>query len=584
MIKRKVNILIAVALVTSVLMGSSIGVHAFASELNNNKEIVEHLNGGVYEVENKTSYITPGNETGESMARKTLEKTTKLTIKNGNTYMKLNFNKELYSFMQNIKVSIDGKDLKIKENKDDKSIEFEVPSPEDKVHIGMFITAMGKNVEMFVVNDMRTLKTINEMPIIEAKDITVSKADKIDLLSNVTAEDKEDGKVKVEVLGDTSFIKNGVVVKTGTYKVTYKAEDKGGLVATKDIKVTVKDKSESNKDSNEVEKYKDGDYSIQNDVKYIGNGNAEIGNSMARKVLNENSEINIKNGKVYATLEFDKVQYGFLKNIKINVNGKNVNFTENNRKLKFEVPSLNSKITMSAFVTVMNKDVIFQTILKENTLKKANLSKDYINKPEENKDSSSNNGNKSNNEVKNNTSSTKANKGNDKREEVIKGKVYTIKNKVTHKSQTGIDMARKNLDSNSQVEEVNGKTYVTLTFTGGQYMKDYELYVGGNKVNHKITYKNGNVTKVRFEVPNLDSKIKVKCFVIPMGMNVEFGVELLKDTLKFEKEYKLSDSELNKEYGISNKLPATGMDFLGNVLAGLGSIGVGALSILSKRK
>lgn len=584
MIKRKANILIAVALVTSVLMGSGIGVHAFASELSNNKEIAEHLNGGIYEVENKTSYITPGNETGESMARKTLEKTTRLTIKNGNTYMKLNFNKGLYSFMQNIKVSIDGKDLKIKENKDDKSIEFEVPSPEAKIHIGMFITAMGKNVEMFVVNDMSTLKTINEMPIIKAKDITVSKEDKIDLLSNVTAEDKEDGNIKVKVLGDTSFIKNGVAVKTGTYKVTYKAEDKGGLVATKDIEVTVKDKSESNKDSNEVKKYKDGDYSIQNDVKYIGNGNAEIGNSMARRVLNENNEINIKNGKIYATLELDKVQYGFLKNIKINVNGKNVNFTENNRKVKFEVPSLNSKITMSAFVTAMNKDVIFQTILKENTLKKVDLSKDYTNKAEENKGTSSSNEKKSNNEVKDNTSSTKGNKGNNKREEVIKGKVYTIKNKVAHKSQTGIDMARKNLDSNSQVEEVNGKTYVTLTFTGGQYMKDYEIHVAGNKVNHKITYKNGNVTKVRFEVPNLDSKIKVKSFVIPMGMNVEFGVELLKDTLKFEKEYKVSDSEVNKEHGISNKLPATGMDFLGSVLAGLGSIGAGALAIFSKRK
>ncbi|MDQ0150953.1 NEAT domain-containing protein [Eubacterium multiforme] len=581
MIKRKTSMLIAVALVTSVFIGGGTGVRAFASELNHNKEIVEQLKGGIYEVENKTSYITPGNETGESMARRALEKTTKLTIKNGKTYMKLNFNKALYSFMQNIKVSIDGKDIKIKENKDDKSIEFEVPSPESKIHIGMFITAMGRDVEMFVVNDMSTLKTINEMPIINAKDITVSKGDKIDLLSNATALDKEDGKIKVKVLGDTSFIKDGVAVKSGTYKVTYRAEDKGGLVSTKDIKVTVKDKSEGNKDNKNE---KDGDYSIQNDVKYIGNGNAEIGNSMARRVLKETSEVNIKNGKIYTTLEFDKVQYGFLKNIKINVNGKNVNFTENNRKIKFEVPSLNSKIVVSAFVTAMNKDVSFQTILKEDTLKKINSSEGSTNKPEENKDNTSKNENKQNNKTENKSSSTKADKGNDKREEVIKGKLYTIKNKVTHKSQTGIDMARKNLDSTSQIEEVNGKTYLTLTFTGGQYMKDYEIYVNGNKVNHKITYRNGNITKVRFEIPNLDSKMKVKCFVIPMGRNVEFGVELLKDTLKFEKEYKVNGNELKNESGISNKLPATGMDFVGNALAGLGAIGLGALSIISKRK
>ncbi|MDO4578168.1 MAG: hypothetical protein Q4B38_08675, partial [Clostridium perfringens] len=198
---------------------------------------------------------------------------------------------------------------------DDKSIEFEVPSPESKIHIGMFITAMGRDVEMFVVNDMSTLKTINEMPTINAKDRTVLKGDKIDLLSNVTALDKEDGKIKVKVLGDTSFIKNGVAVKSGTYKVKYKAEDKGGLVATKDIKVTVKDKSETNKDNTENKKQKDGDYLIQNDVKYIGNGNAEIGNSMARRVLKKTSGVNINNGKIYTTLEFDKVQYEFLKNI-----------------------------------------------------------------------------------------------------------------------------------------------------------------------------------------------------------------------------------------------------------------------------
>lgn len=262
MIKRKVNILIAVAVVTSVFMGSGTGVRAFASELNN-KEIVAHLSGGIYEVENKTSYITPGNETGESMARRALEKTTKITIKNGNTYMKLNFNKGLYSFMQNIKVSINGKDIKIKENKDDKSIEFDVPSPETKVHIGMFITAMGRDVEMFVVNDMNTIKIINEMPIIKGKDITVSKGDKIKLLSAVIAQDREDGKIPVKVLGDTSFIKDGVAVKSGTYKVTYKAEDKDGLIATKDIQVTVKDKLEDNKNKTENKKQKDGNYLIK---------------------------------------------------------------------------------------------------------------------------------------------------------------------------------------------------------------------------------------------------------------------------------------------------------------------------------
>ena len=50
---------------------------------------------------------------------------------------------------------------------------------------------------------------------------------------------------------------------------------------------------------------KDGSYPAPNDVKYIGDGNAETGNTMARKVLADTSVIKVKDGKINTTLTFN---------------------------------------------------------------------------------------------------------------------------------------------------------------------------------------------------------------------------------------------------------------------------------------
>ncbi|MDZ5130679.1 NEAT domain-containing protein [Clostridium perfringens] len=739
--RKKINKILGYALVTSMLVGVGADTVYAATNVNSGTAIVrsEGLRDGIYEANNVTSYVEEGNSTGENMARNAVGEKTKFRIEDGKTLMTVYFNSSLYGFMNNIEVSTGGEALKIEENKDDKSITFEVPSPDTKVKIGLFITMMGRKVELFLVNDMNTVNLLDEAPTINnAKDISVTQGDAIDLLSGVIGTDKEDSNLKVEISGDTSFIKDGKAEIPGVYPITYKVTDSSGQFDEKTVNVTVNKKTtlrdgsytlkntvqyvgqgnmetgnsmarkvlsddsridisngkntvtltfnselyaflknfnvtvdgekveaEVNKDNrtikfnipdlnsdivvstlvsmmgkevsfkttlnydtakklednlednnkpgnednenipgenensgnqdnsgntnqgsngsanedkeNESEgssgeivdanQLNNGIYNIKNDVSYIGDGNQDVGNDMARKALSKNSKLEVKDDKKILTLKFNEEQFSFFKDFRITVNGKDVVATPNeaDRTISFEIPSLDADIVVTAFVSVMGRDVSFKTILNKGTLELVSgEDKPAIeeNKSEEsNGTSSSNNGSSANEE----NSTVTENK-------VTKGKLYTIENKVVHKSQTGVDMARKYLNKISDLEEIDGKTYLTLTFTGQEFMKDHKITVNGKDANYKVVSKNGDSIKLRFEIPNLDVDIKVSLYVIPMGRNVEFNVELLKDTKKFVKDFTVSS------------LPQTGSPIGGNSVALLGMAMMGASMFIRKRE
>lgn len=740
--RKKINKILGYALVTSMLVGVGADTVYAATNINSGTAIVrsEGLRDGIYEANNVTSYVEEGNSTGENMARNAVGEKTKFRIEDGKTLMTVYFNSSLYGFMNNIEVSAGGEALKIEENKDDKSITFEVPSPDTKVKIGLFITMMGRKVELFLVNDMNTVNLLDEAPTINnAKDISVTQGDAIDLLSGVIGTDKEDSNLKVEISGDTSFIKDGKAEIPGLYPITYKVTDSSGQFDEKTVNVTVNKKTtlgdgsytlkntvqyvgqgnmetgnsmarkvlsddsridisngkntvtltfnselyaflknfnvtvdgekveaEVNKDNrtikfnipdlnsdivvstlvsmmgkevsfkttlnydtakklednlednnkpgnedsenipggnensgnqdnsgntnsgsngsanedkeNESEgssgeivdanQLKNGIYNIKNDVSYIGDGNQDVGNDMARKALSKNSKLEVKDDKKILTLKFNEEQFSFFKDFRITVNGKDALATPNeaDRTISFEIPSLDADIVVTAFVSVMGRDVSFKTILNKGTLELVS-GEDKPDIEEENKSeesngtSSSNNGSSANEE----NSTVTENK-------VTKGKLYTIENKVVHKSQTGVDMARKYLNKISDLEEIDGKTYLTLTFTGQEFMKDHKITVNGKDANYKVVSKNGDSIKLRFEIPNLDADIKVSLYVIPMGRNVEFNVELLKDTKKFVKDFTLSS------------LPQTGSPIGGNSVALLGMAMMGASMFIRKRE
>ena len=740
--RKKINKILGYALVTSMLVGVGTDTVYAATNVNSGTAIVrsEGLRDGIYEANNVTSYVEEGNSTGENMARNAVGEKTKFRIEDGKTLMTVYFNSSLYGFMNNIEVSAGGEALKIEENKDDKSITFEVPSPDTKVKIGLFITMMGRKVELFLVNDMNTVNLLDEAPTINnAKDISVTQGDAIDLLSGVIGTDKEDSNLKVEISGDTSFIKDGKAEIPGVYPITYKVTDSSGQFDEKTVNVTVNKKTtlgdgsytlkntvqyvgqgnmetgnsmarkvlsddsridisngkntvtltfnselyaflknfnvtvdgekveaEVNKDNrtikfnipdlnsdivvstlvsmmgkevsfkttlnydtakklednlednnkpgnedsenipggnensgnqdnsgntnqgsngsanedkeNESEgssgeivdanQLKNGIYNIKNDVSYIGDGNQDVGNDMARKALSKNSKLEVKDDKKILTLKFNEEQFSFFKDFRITVNGKDVVATPNeaDRTISFEIPSLDADIVVTAFVSVMGRDVSFKTILNKGTLELVS-GEDKPAIEEENKSEESNGTSSSNN-------GSSANEGNSTVTEnkVTKGKLYTIENKVVHKSQTGVDMARKYLNKISDLEEIDGKTYLTLTFTGQEFMKDHKITVNGKDANYKVVSKNGDSIKLRFEIPNLDADIKVSLYVIPMGRNVEFNVELLKDTKKFVKDFTVSS------------LPQTGSPIGGNSVALLGMAMMGASMFIRKRE
>ena len=742
--RKKINKILGYALVTSMLVGVGADTVYAATSVNSGTAIVrsEGLRDGIYEANNVTSYVEEGNSTGENMARNAVGEKTKFRIEDGKTLMTVYFNSSLYGFMNNIEVSAGGEPLKIEENKDDKSITFEVPSPDTKVKIGLFITMMGRKVELFLVNDMNTVTLLDEAPTINnAKDISVTQGDAIDLLSGVIGTDKEDYNLKVEISGDTSFIKNGKAEVPGVYPITYKVTDSSGQFDEKTVNVTVNKKTtlgdgsytlkntvqyvgqgnmetgnsmarkvlsedsridisngkntvtltfnselydflknfnvtvdgekveaevnkenrtikfnipdlnsdivvstlvsmmgkevsfrttlnydtakklednleENNKPGNEgnenipgenensgnqdnsgntnsgsngsanedkenegegssgeivdANQLKNGIYNIKNDVSYIGDGNQDVGNDMARKALSKNSKLEVKDDKKILTLKFNEEQFSFFKDFRITVNGKDVVATPNeaDRTISFEIPSLDADIVVTAFVSVMGRDVSFKTILNKGTLELVS-GEDKPAIEEENKSEESNGTSSSNN-----GSSASANEENSTVAEnkVTKGKLYTIENKVVHKSQTGVDMARKYLNKISDLEEIDGKTYLTLTFTGQEFMKDHKITVNGKDANYKVVSKNGDSIKLRFEIPNLDADIKVSLYVIPMGRNVEFNVELLKDTKKFVKDFTLSS------------LPQTGSAMGGNSVALLGMAMMGASMFIRKRE
>ncbi|TPE20020.1 NEAT domain-containing protein [Clostridium perfringens] len=741
--RKKINKILGYALVTSMLVGVGADTVYAATNINSGSAIVrsEGLRDGIYEANNVTSYVEEGNSTGENMARNAIKEKTKFKIENGKTLMTVYFNSSLYGFMNNIEVSTGGEALKVEENKDDKSITFEVPSPDTKVKIGLFITMMGRKVELFLVNDMNTVTLLDEAPTINnAKDISVTQGDAIDLLSGVIGTDKEDSNLKVEISGDTSFIKDGKAEIPGVYPITYKVTDSSGQFDEKTVNVTVNKKTtlgdgsytlkntvqyvgqgnmetgnsmarkvlsddsridisngkntvtltfnselyaflknfnvtvdgekveaEVNKDNrtikfnipdlnsdivvstlvsmmgkevsfkttlnydtakklednlednnkpgnednenipgenensgnqdnsgntnsgsngsanedkeNESEgssgeivdanQLKNGIYNIKNDVSYIGDGNQDVGNDMSRKALSKNSKLEVKEDKKILTLKFNEEQFSFFKDFRITVNGKDVVATPNeaDRTISFEIPSLDADIVVTAFVSVMGRDVSFKTILNKGTLELVS-GEDKPAIEEENKSEESNGTSSSNNA----NSTNKENSSTVTENKVTKGKLYTIENKVVHESQTGVDMARKYLNKISDLEEIDGKNYLTLTFTGQEFMKDHKITVNGKDANYKVVSKNGDLIKLRFEIPNLDADIRVSLYVIPMGRNVEFKVELLKDTKNFVKDFTVS------------KLPQTGSAMGGNSVALLGMAMMGASMFIRKRE
>lgn len=475
MLKKKICQLLAAVMITTTVMGSNVQA-VWATERTDVIDVQsfseKKFQTGTYIVKNSTEYIGDSTSSiGTSMARKALKEDTVITVSEDKTTMTLKFADDMYKMMKNIKATLDGVNLNSVNNEEDKSITFEVPSAEAKVRIDMTITIMGKEVSFLVTNDISTIPTIDNS-------------------------------------------------------------------------------SDKDEDQNQGNKLADGKYIIANKTLKSG-GDSQSG---IRNYIDANSIVTVKDGKVTVTMKYNKDGLETVKSTNsITIDGNEVAFVKNeDGSISFNVDSIDKLYTrVKINLTYFNEglpEVVFPgklhtvdvDLLHEGELseyKENDSSTDSGNNGETNKPGNENNsgnaGNEDSNNGGSNTNDSNNNGSNSGTTEVQGTKVYVGKNTVTHENETGLNMARKTLSEDVKVEEVNGKTYVTLTFTsmGSTMMSNHKIYVNGNEVNTTKTV-NSEIVSLKFEVGSLKDSIKASAYVSMMGNNVEFGVNILEDTLK----------------------------------------------------
>lgn len=468
------------------------------------------LGDGKYKASNITRYSTDS-EHGNSSARRAIESETLISVENGRTYLTITFS-SMYSMLENITVSLDGRKLEIVEDANAKTITFEVPSVNTEVLLGMNIKGMNHPVDFYVVNDMDTLAKISEEIDTPAED------DREEIVPETP-----------ETTPDTDNNGSASEIIPGT-KV----------------------------------------YTIKNQV-YHENA---TGMTMARQYLNSTSKVEEVNGKYYVTMTFTGVEY--MNNHQIYVNGSKVDAeivesTSSKIALRFAVESLSDSIKVGTYVIPMGRTIDFDVKMLEDTLTLVDGNVEEDKEEDSTNNSTGNNSSSTNNSTSNSADNKVEEETNVK--ETVTVKVYNVQNNVTHHNATGVAMARKYLNSNTEVKEINGKYYVTLTFTGTEFMQNHEIYVNGSKVSHSIVSSTGDSVSIKFTIASLNDAISVKTYVVPMARDVEFGVELLLDTMTLVNEYTIE----------ADSLPETGATTSSALALSMGLMAIGSGALLRKK-
>jgi LPXTG-motif cell wall-anchored protein len=484
------------------------------------------LENGKYEISNAIFKL--GTEE-ESRARKYIEDKTTITVEDGKITMTMKYTESGLQYITGTTAKVNGVAVNTVVN-EDKSVTFEVPSIDSKVEIEMTISVpqMGftEVQSIDLVNDMNTLEKVSEDN------------------SNNTGDNEESESENTE---DSEKNESGST---------------GGNVDN-----SGNSGNENSNDGSNVESSATKIYTIKNEVTH----QSDTGLRMARQALEEVSKVELVDGKYYVTLQFTSMGSTMMKDhvVYVNENKVDVNKSVNGNivSLRFAVGSLEDSLKVSAYVDAMGSNVDFGVNLLNDTLTLVDSSNDSGSTGNtENTTEGTTSGSESNA-----TNGTTSETTKEEETKVTVGKLYSIKNNVKHESATGQAMARKYLNETSNVEEIDGQYYVTLTFTGSEFMQNHMIYVNGVNVSASKTT-SGDTTSFRFKVSSLSDTIKVKVYVVPMSKEVEFEVELLQDTLTFIKEYEVAT------------LPQTGAVASSATVAGLGFLLTSVGAVLVKKR
>lgn len=477
-----------------------------------------------------------------------------LKVENGKRYMVL----ELGSgdLMKSVVPTINGQEIKyeneLNESTKVRTITFEISSLNDDIRIKFQINPFGN----FIVNATAR---------VDAKISTGSTEDKDDTVTSPTQkpqQPEQQPEQKPEEDKDNKDDKEDKDDKEEDKDDKNDNVDNGnnGNNNGNNSNGSTSDKNDNNSSNGT---YKNGHYQVKNIV-ILDN---PVGYSMVRGILNETSNVEIKDGKYYLTLEIG--QSSLMKNIVIKANSKTLSYTKTNVgndtiRIKVEIPSLSTKLNISTYVDAMSKTVDFDVKLNESTLKFVSANQEGQLPENNNQGTIPGGGNTGGGSNDSNSGSNDTVVG----DTATKGKLYTIQNKVVHQNETGREMARKYLNQTSKVEDIDGQLYLTLTFTGTNLMNNHKFYVNGSLVSHQVTASSSTSKSYRFKISSLKDDIKVSAYIIPMSRSVEFGVQLLESTYTFVKDIDGSGSSLPQTGSVIN---AESMLAGGSLITALGA-------------
>ncbi|RXI38809.1 hypothetical protein DP129_11375 [Clostridium tetani] len=530
-----------------------------------------------------------------SMAGQYINKNVVYTEKDGKKYFTLTVNK--IDWMKDIKVSVDGQSVNYdqKQSGENADLTFEVNGENSEVLLNMNIVPIGNTKVGFRIVNSNSIKP-EEKPVEKPEEKPTEKPDvkpgeenkdkgetvesiKKDINVLVLKEDsnepsmagqyinknvtyiEKDGKrffkvtvnkidwmkdIKVSVDGqsvtydkkqsgenaDLTFEVNGEnsevllnmnIIPIGNTKVGFR------IVNSNSIKPEEKPTEKPNVKPEEENKDKEETVeSVKKDLNVLVLKEDSNEPSMAGQYINKNVIYTEKDGKKYFTLTVNKIDW--MKDIKVSVDGQSVNYDQKqsgeNADLTFEVNGENSEVLLNMNIVPIGNTKVGFRIVNSNSIKPEEKP---VEKPEEKptekpEDKPRKGGSSSS------TSSGTSNSQNG---------VYRVDVKILRDKDNTPSMAGQYVKDVVDYEINDNKKYIVVTIDKSNWLKNIDVEVDGGSVKYniidEITNSDGEKTsKIKFEVKDLDSKIKFSMNVEPMGnAKVSFRIAPDKNSMKF---------------------------------------------------
>lgn len=282
-----------------------------------------------------------------------------------------------------------------------------------------------------------------------------------------------------------------------------------------------------------------------------------MGYSAARAAVGSTCYLEKTENTYYVTLGLS--QLNVMENIRVYVDGTLISYetvykndTNNTMDIRFPISSISSSISVSSYITMAGMDISFGIDLLEDSM-------ELISEAQKNEvlsvPSAPIVSDIATETLKEETVLSEV-ELTDSIEAKEYFKRYTIENEIISDSMMGKTMTRKYLDSTSILEEIDGKFYLTVSFKGTSAMNNIRFTVNGEEALCEIVSENteSGTKAFRFEISSLDDEIMANMHIVPVNMDISFGIGLLKDTMTLVDEGVISEETEGSQVVIDNLL------------------------------